>query len=457
MNVHIRDLEARIAEGENMNLEFKETLPPDSKKWAKTVVAFANGSGGTLLIGVSNDGRIVGVPEEEVYGMCDGVIDAISNICHPQISVFHSIEAIDGKAVIAFDVYPGAYRPYHVRSEGEVDGVYVRIDATTRHDDPHMLHELKLQGAGRTFDSLICPDMAVTSKNTSHICGSLSKVKDRQITETDLMNWGVIRSREGRLESTNAYALLLNENPFASAEVRCAVFDDDAGLLFVDQGDYTGSICDQVENACSFVFKNLRLSGKVEGIHRVDRYEIPESAIREAIINAVVHRSYAYDVMSISVALYNDRLEVTSPGGVYGSLGLESVMAGRSIRRNPIIARAFRMAGYSEGWSTGIRSIASSCKEYGLPDPKFIDNGLDFKVVLYKKVHDGNSSQSFDLKEGIMKCMEGNDQLRIKDLAESCDVSEKTIKRYIRDLKDEGMIHREGNAKSGRWIVNRKH
>uniref|UniRef100_UPI003868B4B6 ATP-binding protein n=1 Tax=Succinimonas sp. TaxID=1936151 RepID=UPI003868B4B6 len=140
----------------------------------------------------------------------------------------------------------------------------------------------------------------------------------------------------------------------------------------------------QIEEAVMFVLRNIRLGAEIRGIRRVESYELPEDAIREMIINAHCHRNYN-EPSSVQVAVYDDRLEVTSPGGLYKGLTLDKAIEGHSTLRNRIIANVFCQMGLIESWGTGLRRIKSAAEDFKLPPPRFIDSSIAFRVNLFRK------------------------------------------------------------------------
>ena len=167
-----------------------------------------------------------------------------------------------------------------------------------------------------SFDTQWNREIEVNTEHTNKICEGLSSMKEVQVTKSMLRNMDIIRTIHGQDVATNAYAPLCDDSPFRYCEVRCAVFRWEYGDVFLDRADFNCPIYRQINEACDFVKRHLRLQDRVRGLYREDRYEIPLIAVREAIVNAVQHRSYVDRYKPIFVALYDDRLEVRSPGGI---------------------------------------------------------------------------------------------------------------------------------------------
>ena len=198
-----------------------------------------------------------------------------------------------------------------------------------------------------------------------------------------LLSWKVLKKNGSDLLATNAFALLTGKY-FPFAKIQCALFKGTERDFFIDKKEYDGCLYEQIENAYQFVLRHINLGAEINGLVRKDTYELPVAAIREMIVNAVCHRNYM-DNSCIQVAVYDDRIEVTSPGMLYGGLTLEEAVSGRSKIRNRIIADIFSRMEIIEEWGTGIRRILHRAKEYGLPEPEFMEIGDTFRVNLFKK------------------------------------------------------------------------
>lgn len=182
--------------------------------------------------------------------------------------------------------------------------------------------------------------------------------------------------------ATNAYVLLTSDY-FPFSKTQCAVFRGRDRAVFLDKREFTGPIYTQIEEAVDFVLRNIRLGATIDGLVRRERYELPPEAIREMIINAHCHRNLL-DESCIQVAIYDDRLEVTSPGGLYNGLTYAEVMSGHSKIRNKGIANVFGQMGLVEAWGSGIKRIFSAAEEYGLPQPKVKEFDNMFRVELFR-------------------------------------------------------------------------
>lgn len=189
------------------------------------------------------------------------------------------------------------------------------------------------------------------------------------------------------------------------------------------------------------MLRHINLGAKIEGIVRKDYYELPVGAIREMIVHAVCHRNYM-DSSCVQVAVYDDRVEVTSPGMLYGGLTLEEAMSARSKIRNKVIAEIFSRMEIIEEWATGIRRIMNRAKEYGLREPEFLEIGNTFRVNLYRK--DDKKPIKLERKQIIFDYIE-------KEGRELLNLAEPTTKRILKQLVDEGKLKEKGERKARRY------
>ena len=278
--------------GESKTLEFKSKLPDKSETYMKTIVAFANTSGGRLIIGIDDNKSIVGVNKDEVFEIMDKVANAISDACEPQIVPDISIKTIKDKCIIVIEIYPGANRPYYLKSKGKERGTYIRSAATSRLADFDKIRELEMEGKNLSWDEQICVGYEVTTEAINKLCKDIQLYMSSSVseevkmpTEKQLVNWKVLKESNGKFLATNAFVLLTSDF-FPFAKIQCALFKGTTRDIFIDKKEYTGSIYEQVENAYQFVLRHINQSAKIEGLVRKERYELPPGAIREMIVNA---------------------------------------------------------------------------------------------------------------------------------------------------------------------------
>ena len=398
----------------------------------------------------------------------DGIANAVSDSCTPQIIPDIEPQAIEGKTVIVISVEAGKNRPYYLKSKGKENGTYIRIAGTSRQAFPEKIKELEMEGARISWDELTCVGYPVSEEATEKLCHDIENFREKAgmtehpVKKEQLINWKILKLGEGKLLATNAYALLMSDY-FPFSKTQCAVFKGTDRAVFLDKREFTGPIYLQIEEAVDFVLRNIRLGATIDGLVRKEKFELPPEAIREMIINAHCHRNLR-DESCIQVAVYDDRLEVTSPGGLYNGLTYEEIMSGHSKIRNKGIANIFSQMGLVEAWGSGINRIFNAAKEYGLPKPEFMEFDNMFRVELFRNSLPmvqsiGEASEKFknpELNETqgkILKLLWENNQLSAAKLAEKIGVASRNIESNIKKLKEDGFLIRHGSPKSGYWEV----
>jgi len=237
------------------------------------------------------------------------------------------------------------------------------------------------------------------------------------------------------------------------------VFKGNDRDIFIDKKEYTGPLYEQIEEAYKFVLRNIKLASEIEGIVRTDKYELPTGAIREMIINSVVHRNFL-DNACVQVAIYDNRFEVTSPGMLYGGLSIEEAKNGRSKIRNKAIAEVFSRMEIVEARGTGIKRIISRASEYELDEPEFIEIGDTFRVNLFKSESSSKIAQVSQrlelskLQAEILDLMYKNPNITRQEIASDVNKTMATIKKHIATLNEIGIIEYLGSSKKGEWVVN---
>lgn len=196
-----------------------------------------------------------------------------------------------------------------------------------------------------------------------------------------LLSWGVLSERDGILKPTNAFALLTGQAT-TQALIQCAIFKGKDRAYFADRREFAGPIYEQLEGAFQYVLEKINRWTIIKGLYRQDMYELPLDSIRELLANAVAHRSNLKPG-NIQISLFDDRLEITSPGMLLSGVSIEKMCEGYSKIRNRAIANVFAYMRIIEKWGSGIPRILRECAEYGLPEPALLDLDGDFRVKLF--------------------------------------------------------------------------
>lgn len=478
MNTDIQKLigEATVYDKKQM-LEVKR-----SKSWLKSVSAFANGEGGTLIFGISDDDQIVGLADAK--GDAERISEEIKSKLDPVPEVNLELKNADGKTFLLLHVYSGQETPYYYIGDKQRIA-FVRIGNESVTADRTQLKALVLKGSGRTYDSLPSnyrfEDMAFSKLRSVHY-----KRLQRSFEDSEFASWGII-DENGKL--TNAGALLADESPVRQSRIFCTRWngmDMTSGLgEAIDDVELEGCVIGQLQDAVSFVRNNSRKKWWKENDFREELPDYPERAVTEAIANAIIHRDYMQMGSEIHIDMYDDRLEIYSPGGMMDGRLIQQLnpLTVPSKRRNPLLADFFNRLGLMERRGSGMRKIINTYMLYEhLSDyhaPKFTSNASEFHVTLWNLNYDGNdnsattdkASQEVEfIKEPveftkeftkefikasrqIYKLISTNPKVNTVQMADSMGLSARQVLKYLKRLQELGKIARVGGRKMGEWKI----
>ena len=384
MNDYLRlDLGGRISDIEGKTLELKRDLSsPDGP--LRTLVAFANSAGGRLVVGVADDGTIVGVddPLTEEERIANLINDRIS----PQLVPAIDLVTLRGKTVLIVDVPLSTRRPHYITRQGPEAGVYVRLGSTTRQADSALVAELERNARGIAFEDLREPRAALEDLDLE----VLSKLRGRNTSVADLLARGLAVKQRDQIVPTNAGILAACPDPtrfLPSAWVQCGRLRGPHGTDIFDQTEIHGPMPLAVDHAVEFLLKHAYKTAVFGQVRRRDIYSIPIEPIREVIVNALAHASYAERSTPIRIGFYDDRIQVDSPGLLLPGMTIDT-MRRVSRLRNPALARIFREAGIMEQWGTGVQRVFEQVAEAGLPEPVIEEVQDRVRVTIYVPSHD---------------------------------------------------------------------
>jgi ATP-dependent DNA helicase RecG len=380
------EIDLLINQAESKTLEFKRdlsSLPPI----LKTIVAFANTAGGTIIIGYSSHDGLVGL--KNIFKEEERLANAISDSIYPPIMPELEIVTLDGKELLIVRVahWKG---PFYIKKEGVPKGVYVRLGSTSRPAGPEILSELQRPFLSLTFDQQPLSDLSKESLDFKKI-ESAFKNHRTTITDEKLCSLGILVPQANHLVPSIGGLILFGKYeeiksvlPYAS--VRCARFLGDNKAEILDHVDMEGTILDAVESVPKFIKRNTRMSAQFEEIRRKDIPEYPSVAIREVLINALVHNDYSIQGSTIQIAIYDDRLEIQNPGMLPFGFTLEDLKAGISRIRNRVIARVFHELKLIEAWGSGYKRCIEDCQKEDYPLPEWVELGAAVRVTFYPRV-----------------------------------------------------------------------
>ena len=364
--MRLDDLRILIQEGEGTTLEFKESL---SSSFARELVALANTIGGKILLGVRDDGTVIGVQDSNALR---ARIQDIARNCDPPVQV----RAEPVGRVFAVHVRESDSKPVQCS-----DGFFWRQGAVTQKLSRAEIRDLfRLEGAVR-FDLASCPPFNYPEdfdREKFNTWLSLSGITGRLQVEDVLVNIEAAERADGTLLFRNAGALFFAKNVrrfFPQAYITCLLARGTDKVHILDRKDFDGGIVADIEDALRFVERNTRTAYRIEGLRRENVPEYPTNALREAITNAVMHRDWFVNGANVFVEIYADRVEVVSPGSLPRGLSLAD-LGSKSVRRNALIADLLHRIDFIEKAGTGILRIRNEARELRCPEPEFKANGF---------------------------------------------------------------------------------
>ena len=360
------DLNILIQEGEGTTLEFKENL---SSLFARELVALANTIGGKILLGVRDDGTVIGVHDSNALR---ARIQDIARNCDPPVKVL--TEPVGG--VLAVHIRDSDAKPVQCS-----DGFFWRQGAATQKLSRAEIRDFfQAEGAIR-FDLSPCPRFRYP-EDFDHekfdIWLSHSGITGRPQVEDVLVNIEAAERARGTLLFRNAGVLFFARSVrrfFPEAYITCLLARGTDKVHILDRKDFDGGIVADIEDALRFIERNTRVAYRIKGLKRQNIPEYPINALREAITNAVMHRDWFIDGANVFVEIYTDRVEVVSPGSLPRGLSLAD-LGSKSVRRNPLIADLLHRIDFIEKAGTGIRRIRNETRAQGCPEPEFEANGF---------------------------------------------------------------------------------
>jgi ATP-dependent DNA helicase RecG len=449
-----------VASGEGYNAEFKISVPSKLKELTEEVCAFANAAGGVLLIGVNDANDIKGVTIDNAKR--SAIQHSIGEIT-PHLPCTLSMVEVDGKNIGVIEVPSGPNKPYVLSG-----AIYVRIGPNTQKlTTAEQMRDFFQQSDRIYFDEVPCTDFApATMVDTSFLpvfkaeANISSAVPDEQIFNS-------LKLYTSKHLFKNGAVLFFGKNPellIEKAIVRCVAFQGVDKRFIIDDKPFGGNLYNQYQQALIWLRGKLNVRYDIEGQGsgpRKEIWEIPETVFKEAIINSLSHRDY-YDKGAVTtIEVFDDRVEITNPGGLVSAIP-ESDFGKRSHSRNPLIFGLFARMHLVEQVGSGIGRINDLMKLAGLPEPTFQKEGM-FNVILSRpqKTSEKTSEKTrvetrVETRVKIINAIEKNNRITTPMLAELLNLTIKGIEYQLTTLKKQGIIERIGPNKGGYWKIIEK-
>lgn len=353
---------------ENSKTEFKREYVDDIRK---TIIAFANGDGGNLYIGIEDDGSICGVDDVDDCQL--RVISSVRDSIRPDVSMFLAVnvEEIDGKKIINIEVQHGTGYPYYIGSKGlRSEGVFVRRGASTVSASEAEILKMIKEATGDNYEAARSLNQQLTFEYADKF------FKDRKVAFADEQ-----KRTLGIISADNTFSnlgLLLSDQCMPT--IKFAAFEGVSKTIFKDRKEFEGSLFKQLEDAYSVIQMFNHVKADYVGLDRIDHYDYPTEAIREALLNAIVHREYGFSASTL-INLYDNRLEIITIGGLVKGITKNDIMLGLSVLRNKRLADVFYRLKLIEAYGTGMPKINECYADKDFkPEIEISDNA--FKITL---------------------------------------------------------------------------
>jgi ATP-dependent DNA helicase RecG len=367
--------------------DFKRELEKQKPvSWLKSVSAFANGIGGTLFFGVDNDGKPIGLSDLQTDA--DFISRKIKDTIMPLPDFTLTPHSDSGREILALDVKSGRNSPYYFAPSKDVKRAYIRVGNESIVAPDYVLHELILKGTNRTFDTT--PTRHRKDEQSFSVLEATYRHRTRlRFNKSDYKSFGLVND-DGFLTLTGS--LFTDQHIVYNARLFCtrwrglekgSIFDD-----AIDDKEYEGNLIHLLTNGCDFVKLHNQVRFEKAPMERVDKPGYSERAALEALVNALIHRDWLIQGAEVNINIYDDRLEISSPGGMYNGKTIQeqNIYEMESERRNPVIADLFHRMKYMERRGSGLKKIVDETEKlHGYSDefaPQFYSTHSSFKVVL---------------------------------------------------------------------------
>ena len=426
---------------ENETTEFKREYVEDLKK---TVIAFANTSGGALYVGVENDGTPIGVSnmDEVMLRLSNSIRDSIK----PDLTLFvnYQTEELCGKTIIKVSVQKGTASPYYLTNKGiRPEGVYVRQGASTVPANETAILKMIKETDGEKYEDI----RSLNQELTFFEAEKEFKVRNVQFGQNNkktlkLMNSDGIYTNLG---------LLLSDQCVHT--IKLAVFEGTVKVIFKDRYEFNGSILKQLNEAFQLIDRYNRTHAEIVGLHRIDMRDYPVEAVREALLNAIVHRDYSFSA-SILISIFDDRIEFVSIGGLVKGIVYDDIMLGISVPRNENLANIFYRLTLIEAYGTGMPKILRSYKEYSAkPQIEVTDNA--FKITLPNVNFNFGPVKSkkvlSDSEQAVLQMFKKQEFIIRKEVEQTLAISQAMAVRVLKQLSDRDLIQVLEKGKNTRY------
>lgn len=426
-----------------METEYCELKSILTKNIKKEIIAFANTNGGKIYIGVTDDGTVTGVVDvDKVLQSLTGMINEGIN---PSLLEYTQlkIEEYKNKNLIVIDIQSGPNKPYYLADKGlKPSGVYLRHGAASIQASDEIIKKMIFEHSGLRFEEMISKNQELTFEYLE------KKFRDNDLN-LDKSKYKTLNIINDKGKFTNLGLLLSDQ---CSYTIKCAIFNGTNKIEFHDRKEFIGSVFKQVDDLFEYFELFNKISGKIIGLKRIDTKDYPTYSLREALLNAVIHRSYYFD-SSILVNLYDNKFEIVSMGGLINGITIKEIFKGISSSRNPNLANIFYRLGYVESFGTGIGRIMDSY-EQSTEKPRFDATENTFSITLPNRNYQKNTMISnitipnLTQEEIIIHYLKQYNKITRKETERLLNVSKTRAYEILSNMLEKNVLEKENNSKN---------
>jgi len=451
----IQQLNTLLQEGEGYNIEFKQAVPSKLRELAEEICAFANAAGGILLVGIKDDNTICGVEIDN--SLRSRIREAIKTI-DPPLDVAVSEVEVDNKKIICLQTKSGSSKPYATSGN-----IFVRNGPNCEKITSIEQMRSFFQQSGRIFfDESPCNRFHYPDDFDSNFFAEFLRKSGitPSISEKDMLDNLQLITEDGKFKHGAVLMFSKDVQKFVDTSlIRCVLFKGNNKRFILDAKEMTGNLVTQYEEALKWIISKLNLRYEIEsqkGGPRLELLEIPEPVFREALVNALAHRDYYERGANIMVEIYDNRVEITNPGGLISTI--PTIEFGtRSFSRNPLIFGLFNRMDLVEKIGSGINRMKDAMKNENLPEPKFNLEGI-FAITLYRPIEFSAWLKTWEHKINntqlnLIELIHNNPNLTNAQMAAELNLSKPAIEKNIAKLKEIGLLQRIGSDKEGSYSI----
>ena len=431
------------------------------KSWLKSVSAFANGLGGSLFFGIDNEGILKGL--DNVQYVCETISSKIRDYMDPLPDVEMIPHRIDNLDILQLKINTGNYTPYYYVGDGQRIA-FVRVGEESLPATAEQMLRLVLKGSNKTYDSLHT-DYKAEDYAFTILANTFKTRTNQEWNKKYLLSFGLV-TNTGIL--THAGALFADDCPLWQSRLYCTRWDGKTKGDAINDAEFTGNVLMLLREAMNFVKSNTKKGWEKLPNGRKNKPEYAERAVLETMVNHFIHRDYTIMGGEVHLDIYDDRLAVTSPGGMYNGMLIQDLDIAdvSSERRNPILANVMAQLDYMEKRGSGLTRICNETQALdGYKDelkPVFKSTPTQFQTIIFASsdnqnvgdfVGDMSEMKLTERQQKIVNLIKESATITAKQMSETLSVSPRTIERDLSLMKKVGILRRDGKDNDGVWVV----